>query len=108
MWIDVEEFWPSAKSLVALQFDSDAAYHRAWWIVLEELDVFGWVAPKARMIAVRKEDVRLFAGAGLIFVERPVADDDAEPMSEEERARYRAWLHELNTQNVERLRSRES
>ena len=106
MWINLEEFFPPAKSLVALEFSTDDDYNRAWWVAME-LEAHGGVSPKQRIIMVRREDVNRFTQAGLSFAELELEDEEERPLTEEERERERASLREIDTRYIQRLRGEE-
>ncbi|HZS02713.1 MAG TPA: hypothetical protein VFE37_28635 [Chloroflexota bacterium] len=103
MQLDLDELWPDSASLVGLRFESDADFERAQALLWEHLDVYRWVWEHLRTIAVRKSDASLFAAAGLAYTEVPIRGDD-EPLSAEEQAQYREWMHAAFTEFVERLR----
>ena len=103
MQLDLDELWPDSASLVGLQFETTEDFQRAQALLWEHLDMYRWVWEQSRTIAVRKTDAHLFACAGLAYAEVQIRADD-EPLSAEEQAEYRAWMHEAFTEFVARLR----
>jgi hypothetical protein len=103
MQLDLDEFWPESASLVGMRFETPEDFARAQVLLGEHLEVYRWVWEQSQTIAVRKTDMYLFADAGLAYSEVEIRDDD-EPLSAEEQASYREWMHQVFAEFVERLR----
>ena len=103
MWLDLDNVWPAARSLVGLQFTNAADFERCQAVLWEYPDRFHEAYPESLMVAVRKTDVHLLAEAGLDYTELELRDmDDLPP--EKARRIERALINEWMPRFVERLR----
>lgn len=95
MWINIEDFWPPADTLMGMEFDTDEELQRCRAILAERPEAYSWVVPKKRFVAVRKRDRALFTDAGLQFTEVKIVDRGDRPLTEEEKERHRKELQEI-------------
>lgn len=101
--LDLEELWPSASSLVGLQFATDADFERCQGIIREQRDRFYLVNPEERYLIVRRTDSHLITETGLSYREIELIDlDDLPPQERYER--QRAMIQEQMPAFLERLR----
>jgi hypothetical protein len=98
--LDLDDVWPTAETLVAMQFASQEDYNRCQAILWELLELYHWDWPRSLRVGVRKTDKHLFTNAGLSFTEHEVVDADPSKWTEEERTRYRDWMREMNRRNL--------
>jgi hypothetical protein len=94
MQLDLDELWPDSASLVGIRFETAESYRQAERLLWEHLDIYRWVWEQSQTIAVCKTDAHIFRDAGLAFTEVRIRGDD-EPLSAEEQAQYREWMHEV-------------
>ena len=74
MQLDLEDLWPSAASLVGMQFATAEEYERCKALLDRNLEVFRHLYPKLLVIAIPKTDVRLVHEAGLTYAEIELVD----------------------------------
>src|SRR5215212_8182328 len=102
----LDEVWPQRKTLVGLEFATEAEYQRA--VTLAQswgLDYYKELYPEWRMIVVRKGEAERFIGSGLAFTEiEQVDDEDLDP--EEVRRRDEALIEYWKPIVRERMRQR--
>ena len=100
--LDLEDLWPPAADLAALQFDSEAEFARCRAVLWKHPDCYRTVNKWDRVVVVRKADVALLRDAGLSFTLIELIEAGEHPTAEE-RAQQRAmmqrymglWLQEL-------------
>jgi hypothetical protein len=101
--LDLDELWPSAASLVGLQFTTDADYERCLEIIRQQRDRFLLIRPEDRYLIVRRTDSQLIAETGLPYREIELFDmDDLPPQERYER--QREMIQEQMPAFLERLR----
>ena len=99
---DLEDVWPPAADLVALQFPSEEEFTRCRAVLWKQPDCYRTVNKWDRIVVVRKDDLPLFREAGLSFTEVELIEPNENP-TEDERAERRAmmkrymrlWLQDL-------------
>jgi hypothetical protein len=101
--IDLDEFWPSASTLVGLEFETDEDFQRCQAILSEDWDLYRNVNPEQRYAIVRKCDEHLFSEAGLRYKRHRIIDLDELPPEERYR-RERAMIDKYFPAFVERLK----
>jgi hypothetical protein len=74
MQLDLEELWPSAASLVGMQFASEAEYEQCKALLDRNLEVFRALYPKLLVIAIPKADAGLVHEARLTYAEIELVD----------------------------------
>jgi|SRR5215208_2488328 hypothetical protein len=100
--LDLDEVWPSAQDLVALQFRSDEEFVRCRAFLWKQGDCYRTVNKWDRIVVVKKADLPLFEQAGLTYTEVELIEPDENP-TEDVRAQQREmmkrymklWLQEL-------------
>ena len=99
---DLNELWPPASDLVALQFPSEEEFARCRAVLWKHLDCYRTINKWDLIVVVRKTDLPLFRDAGLSYTEVELIEAKENP-TEDERSEQRAmmkrymglWLQEL-------------
>jgi hypothetical protein len=103
---DLDEFWPPADELVALQFTSEEEFGRCRSVLWQHPDCYRTVNKWDFIVVVRKSELSLFREAELSYTPVELIEADEHP-TQEDRAQQRAmmkrymalWLHELGWDN---------
>ena len=74
MQLDLEELWPSAASLVGMQFGTEEEYQQCSVLLAKHIEVYRVLYPEARVIAVPRDDVGVVHEAGLTYQEVEIVD----------------------------------
>jgi hypothetical protein len=99
---DLDDLWPPAADLVALQFPNEQEFARCRAVLWKHLDCYRAVNKWDLIVVVRKADLPIFRDAALSYTEVELIEARANP-TEDERADQRAmmkrymglWLQEL-------------
>lgn len=105
MWIDLDEVWPAARSLVGVRLERSEDYDRCREIAWQHPDAFLLVGQEApTLIEVRRADLHLLDEAGIAYTTVELVDLDTLP-TDERLASERAAVARGMAILLERLRA---